>query len=112
LGKFYKPNMTSEQMFKLVDKLTYQIKSTNPDKIYISNNFYKLIEEINFKNLEWFSLEDIKLIYKYLFYIIMFHKNLKYQFFYVRIYTSISIYMIYKFFIIFIFIDIYWNIRL
>lgn len=65
LGKFYKPNMTSEQMFRLIDKLTYQIKSTNSNKIYISNNFYKLIEELNFKNLEWFSLEDIKLIYKY-----------------------------------------------
>ena len=51
LGKFYKPNMTSEQMFGLIDKLTYQIISTNPNKIYISNNFYKLIKEINFKNI-------------------------------------------------------------
>ena len=65
LGKFFKPNMTSEQMFRFIDKLTYQIKSSNPNKIYISNNFYKLIEELNFKNLEWFSLDDIKLIYKY-----------------------------------------------
>ena len=70
LGKFYKPNMTSEQMFGLIDKLTYQIISTNPNKIYISNNFYKLIKELNFKNLEWFSLEHIKLIYKYFFNII------------------------------------------
>lgn len=62
--------MTSEQMFILIDKLTYQIKSSNPDKIYISNNYYKLIEELNFKNLEWFSLSDIKLIYKYFFDII------------------------------------------
>ena len=65
LGKFYKPNMTSEQMFGLMDKLTYQIKSTDSNKIYISNNYYKLIEELNFKNLEWFSLSHIKLIYKY-----------------------------------------------
>jgi hypothetical protein len=65
LGKFYKPNMTSEQMFELIDKLTYQIKSNNPNKIYISNQYYKLIKELNFKNLEWFNLEYIKLIYKY-----------------------------------------------
>jgi hypothetical protein len=70
LGKFYKPNMTSEQMFELIDKLTYQIKSNNTDKIYISNNFYKLISELNFKNLEWFSLEHIKLIYKYFYNIV------------------------------------------
>ena len=65
LGKFYKPNMTSEQMFKLIDRLTYQIKSIDTNKIYISNNFYKLVEELNFKNLEWFSLEHIKLTHKY-----------------------------------------------
>jgi len=65
LGNFYKPNMTSEQMFKLIDKLTYQIKSTDKNKIYISNNYYKIIEKLNFKNLEWFSFDDIKLIYKY-----------------------------------------------
>jgi hypothetical protein len=70
LGKFYKPNMTSEQMFGLMDKLTYQIRSSNQDKIYISNNYYKLIEELNFKNLEWFGLTDIKLIYKYFFNIV------------------------------------------
>ena len=65
LGKFYKPNMTSEQMFNLMDKLTYQIKSSDTNKIYISTQYYKLINELNFKNLEWFSLEHIKLIYKY-----------------------------------------------
>lgn len=70
LGKFYKPNMTSEQMFGLMDKLTYQIRSSNPDKIYISNNYYKLIEELNFKNLELFSLTHIKLIYKYFYNIV------------------------------------------
>ena len=70
LGKFYKPNMTSEQMFELIDKLTYHVKSTNLDKIYISNNYYSLIKELNFKNLEWFSLEHIKLTYKYLFNIV------------------------------------------
>lgn len=65
LGKFYKPNMTSEQMFEIIDKLTYQVKSSDTNKIYISQQFYKLIEELNFKNLEWFSLEHIKLIHKY-----------------------------------------------
>lgn len=65
LGKFYKPNMTSEQMFNLMDKLTYQIKSSDTNKIYVSKQYYKLIEELNFKNLEWFSLEHIKIIFKY-----------------------------------------------
>ena len=66
LGKFYKPNMTSEQMFTLVDKLTYQIKSSNPNKIYISEQYSKLINQLDANNLEWFSLEHIKLINKYL----------------------------------------------
>lgn len=65
MGKFYKPNMSSEEMFKYIDKLTYRVKSSNKNKIYISNQFYSLIQELNFKNLEWFSLEHIKLIYKY-----------------------------------------------
>lgn len=65
LGKFYKPNMTAEQMFNLMDKLTYQIKSSDINKIYISSQYCKLINELNFKNLEWFSLEHIKMIYKY-----------------------------------------------
>lgn len=65
LGKFYKPNMTSEQMFNTMDKLTYQINSSDANKIYISNQYYKLIKDLNFKNLEWFSLSHIKLIYKY-----------------------------------------------
>lgn len=70
LGKFYKPNMTPEQMFNLMDKLTYQIKSSDINKIYVSTQYYKLINELNFKNLEWFSLEHIKLIYKYFYNII------------------------------------------
>lgn len=70
LGKFYKHNMTPEQMFNLMDKLTYQIKSSDTNKIYISTQYYELIKELNFKNLEWFSLEHIKLIYKYFFNIV------------------------------------------
>lgn len=70
LGKFYKPNMTSEQMFNFIDKLTYMTKSTDLNKIYISQKFYDLIENLNFNNLEWFSLEHIKLIYKYFFRIV------------------------------------------
>jgi len=65
LGKFYRPQMSSEEMFEKIDKLTYQIKSSNPDKIYISKNFYNLINELNYKGLEWFAFEHIKLIYKY-----------------------------------------------
>jgi hypothetical protein len=64
LGKFYKPNMTSEQMFNLIDKFTYRIKSSNPNKKYISERFSDLIKELDSKNLEWFSLEHIKLINK------------------------------------------------
>lgn len=61
LGKFYKPNMSSEQMFSLMDKLTYQIKSKDKNKIYISNQYYKLIRHLMNNNLEWFSKEHIKL---------------------------------------------------
>jgi hypothetical protein len=64
LGKFYKPNMSSEQMFNLIDKFTYRIKSSNSNKIYISERFSELIKELDSKNLEWFSLEHIKLINK------------------------------------------------
>ena len=64
LGKFYEPNMTSEQMFNLIDKFTYRIKSNNSNKIYISERFSELIKELDSKNLEWFSLEHIKLINK------------------------------------------------
>ena len=65
LGKFFQPTMSSEKMFEIVDKLTYQIPSSNPDKIYISLRYSKLIEELDDKNLEWFSLEHIKLTHKY-----------------------------------------------
>jgi len=64
LGKFYKPNMSSEQMFNLIDNFTYRIKSDNPNKKYISERFTELIKNLDSKNLEWFSLEHIKLIYK------------------------------------------------
>ena len=65
VGKFYKPNMSNEQMFNLIDKFIYQVNSNNPNKIYISKQFYELIKYLNFKNLEWFDLDQIKLIYKY-----------------------------------------------
>ena len=65
LGKFFKPTMTSEQMFEQIDKLTYQIKSSNPNKIYISLKYYDLIEKLNKQKLEWFSLEHINFIHKY-----------------------------------------------
>lgn len=67
LGKFYKPNMTSEQMFDLIDKLTYQIPSNDTNKMYISKLFYELIKELNNKNTEWFSKEHIKLIFNYFY---------------------------------------------
>jgi len=65
LGKFFKSFMSSEQMFRMIDKLTYQVKSSNPNKIYISSRYSKLIDELDEKNLEWFSLEHIKLTHKY-----------------------------------------------
>lgn len=52
-------------MFKYIDKLTYCIKSLDNNKIYISKQFNYVIQELNFKSIEWFSLEHIKLIYKY-----------------------------------------------
>lgn len=64
LGKFYKPYMSSEQMFNLIDKFTYRIKSNDSNKKYISERFSELIKELDSKNLEWFSLEHIKLINK------------------------------------------------
>jgi len=70
LGNYYKSFMSSEKMFELIDKLTYQISSSNPIKLYISSRFYKLIKNLDSQNLEWFSLEYIKLTNKYFFNII------------------------------------------
>jgi hypothetical protein len=57
--------MSIDNMFTTIDKLTYQIKSNNSNKIYISNRFYQLIKKIILKKEEWFSKEHINLIYKY-----------------------------------------------
>ena len=65
LGKFYKSYITSEEMFNLIDKLIYKKKSSDPIKIYLSNNYSKLIKDLYTKKLEWFCKENIKLIYKY-----------------------------------------------
>lgn len=62
--------MSSEQMFNLIDKFTYKINYNDYKKIYISARFYELIQELSKNNLEWFSLEHIKLIKKYFFGII------------------------------------------
>lgn len=65
LGDLYTENMSIDNMFNTIDKLTYQIKSNNSNKIYISNRFYQLIKKIILKKEEWFSKEHINLIYKY-----------------------------------------------
>lgn len=65
LGKFYKSNMSSEQMFNFIDKKTYRIKSSDLTKIYLSKRFVYLINVLFHKKSEWFSFEHIELIKKY-----------------------------------------------
>ncbi len=67
LGKYFKPNFTSNEMFMLIDKLTYHVKSLDESKIYISERYYKLIRFLVKKNIEWFDKKQMKLIDKYLY---------------------------------------------
>jgi hypothetical protein len=70
LGKYYKGTMRTKDMFEKIDNLTYKKKSSDEQKIYVSNRFYELIDRLGEKNEEWFSLRDIKFIKKYLYGII------------------------------------------
>lgn len=70
LGKFYKNSMSVEQMFNLIDKIVYQAKSSDPNKIYISLRFYDVINRLYLQKLELFGFEHVKLIYDYFFNII------------------------------------------
>ena len=67
LGEYYLPNMTIENMFDEMDKLTYGIYSYDLKKIYISKRYYELIDTLCAEKKEWFSLENIKLIKKYFY---------------------------------------------
>ena len=54
--------MTTDTMFNEIDKLTYEISSNDYKKIYVSNRFYEVIDELYTTNTEWFYFENIKLI--------------------------------------------------
>lgn len=70
LGKYYSLNMTTDTMFNEIDKLTYEISSDDYKKIYVSNRFYEIIDELYTTNTEWFYFENIKLIKEHFYKII------------------------------------------
>lgn len=68
LGKYAKDNLTTLEMFDLVDKYIYT-KYTNvkyyKEKKVISSNFYKLINYLYKNNKIWFNKSIIDIIHKY-----------------------------------------------
>lgn len=67
LGKYYSEGMSLQEMFKKLDELTYEINSYDPKKIYVSERFYEVIDELYKNKKEWFFFENIKLIKKYFY---------------------------------------------
>jgi len=67
LGKYYLPNMTTEDMFNQLDKLTYEIPSNDYKKIYVSKRFYEVMDDLEKTNTEWFSPENVELIKNYFY---------------------------------------------
>lgn len=65
LGKFANIKMTTEELIDLLDKKIYGVNSSDPDKILLSKNYYKLIKRLVEQNKEWFDLSNMKLINKY-----------------------------------------------
>lgn len=68
LGKYAKDNLTTLQMFELVDKYIYtkyaNIKYDKEKKV-LSSNFYKLINYLYKNNKIWFNKSIIDIIHKY-----------------------------------------------
>jgi hypothetical protein len=68
LGKYAKDNLTTLQMFDLVDKYIYtkyaNIKYDKEKKV-LSSNFYKLINYLYKNNKIWFNKSIIDIIHKY-----------------------------------------------
>lgn len=65
LEDYKKPNSSIEQMFETIDKIIYKVDYSDTKKIFVSKKFYMLINELVNKNLEWFDMENLKLINKY-----------------------------------------------
>jgi hypothetical protein len=64
LGKYYKKNNVYE-LFKLIDKYIYNISNNNKIKNYLSARFYYLIKNLINNKIEWFHIDNLKLINKY-----------------------------------------------
>ena len=66
LGKYYKKGMSVYDMYKFIDKQTYQITRWNESADYLSKRFYKIISYLHKKNIKWLERNIIDLTYKYL----------------------------------------------
>ncbi len=66
----YKNNMTTEELFDLVDKKVYQVDPTDPDKIKLTTNYYKLLKVLVNEKKKWFDKEVMKMIDKHYYGII------------------------------------------
>ncbi len=65
LDDLYDKNMSTEELFNLIDKKIYQVEPFNPEKIKLTKNYYKLIKMLVNEDKEWFDKENMKLINDY-----------------------------------------------
>lgn len=65
LGRFGDVKLSTEELINILDQKIYGIEPTNPDKILLSKNYYKLIKRLVNEKKEWFDFENLKLIDKY-----------------------------------------------
>lgn len=65
LDDLYKPNLTTEELFDLLDSKIYQINYKNKDKINLTTNYYKLLKILVEEKKKWFDRSIMKLINKY-----------------------------------------------
>jgi hypothetical protein len=70
LGKYGESVVSVDELFLLLDKLTYGVSSYDEKKLYVSKRFYELIDRLYKSKKEWFSFENITLIKKYFFNIV------------------------------------------
>jgi hypothetical protein len=61
----FKPSLSTEELFDLVDKKIYQVNYKDQEKIKITRNYYKLIRVLVNEKKKWFDRNIMKLIDKY-----------------------------------------------
>lgn len=62
LGKYYKDNMTINDMYTFIDKSTYHVHTRNDVNSYLTERFSKIVEFLVNNNKKWFQRDILAFI--------------------------------------------------